>query len=288
MHWASSNVLPTVNISGGSISGEIGKANHAGGKNDVITAVADNDARSDINISGGTFSEAVPGDFCADNFVPVQNGQGSYGVALEGAKVTITLSYAANGDNAGNLPAAESREVSAGSAASFTVSSTVPSRPGYNFKGWSTTAGGTTVECSAGQNLSTDYSMTLYAVWEAKPSVTLTLHYDANGGRRAPADQTVETNSGSGIIVITAAKPYRFGYFFQGWSTSPTGRVQYKPGDDITISQDTTLYAVWARPTDSPRTGDTSNLGLWLALGGISLVAVGAAAFIVIKKGRKK
>ncbi len=41
-------------------------------------------------------------------------------------------------------------------------------------------------------------------------------------------------------------------------------------------------------PGATPITGDSSNLGLWIGLLGASLVAVGAAAFILIKKRKKK
>ena len=41
-------------------------------------------------------------------------------------------------------------------------------------------------------------------------------------------------------------------------------------------------------PGATPITGDSSNLGVWIGLLGASLVAVGAAAFILIKKRKKK
>jgi len=114
----------------------------------------------------------------------------------------------------------------------------------------------------------------------------LSLRFHANGGGNAPGTQTVVTkpDSYSGIIVISDVKPSRSGYYFQGWSTSPDGNVQLRPGNSVTINQDVTLYAVWARPTASPRTGDTSNIGLWIAVAGISVLAIGAVAFVVLKK----
>ena len=42
-------------------------------------------------ISGGTFSVPVPAEYCADGFVPKDNGDGTYGVAEAGASGTIEL-----------------------------------------------------------------------------------------------------------------------------------------------------------------------------------------------------
>lgn len=40
----------------------------------------DSDENSSITVSGGTFDAAVPEEFCAEGFMPVDNGDGTYGV----------------------------------------------------------------------------------------------------------------------------------------------------------------------------------------------------------------
>ena len=40
-------------------------------------------------------------------------------------------------------------------------------------------------------------------------------------------------------------EPTREGYIFCGWSTSSTGDVQYRTNDKITLTGNTTLYAIW-------------------------------------------
>lgn len=78
-------------------------------------------------------------------------------------EVTYTLNY----DTKGGTPtiAADSKTSSTGSA-TFTISSTVPSKDGFNFLGWSTTDGGS-VEYNPGGSFTTSVqSNTLYAVWE--------------------------------------------------------------------------------------------------------------------------
>lgn len=46
-------------------------------------------------------------------------------------------------------------------------------------------------------------------------------------------------------IVLSDMVPERDGYIFKGWSTTPTGTVDYNPGDTYTTDAELNLYAVW-------------------------------------------
>jgi len=74
------------------------------------------------------------------------------------AKYTVT--YNANGGT--GAPANQTKV----HGTNLTLSSTVPTRTGYTFKGWSTSATGNVVY-SAGATYSADNTVTLYAVWQA-------------------------------------------------------------------------------------------------------------------------
>lgn len=72
-----------------------------------------------------------------------------------------------------------------------------------------------------------------------------TLTYNANGGSGAPAAQT-GTGVGSHTFTLSSTKPKRTGYAFLGWSTSSSATsASYAAGGTITVSANTTLYAVW-------------------------------------------
>ena len=67
-----------------------------------------------------------------------------------------------------------------------------------------------------------------------------TLTYNANGGSGAPSSQTGTT------LTISSVIPERDGYSFLGWSFYKSAySASYRSGDRITITSDTTLYAVW-------------------------------------------
>ncbi len=122
---------------------------------------------------------------------------------------------------------------------SISLSSTKPTRSGYTFLGWATSSSATSANYSAGANYSSNADLTLYAVW--KKNTTYTLSYNANGGSGAPTSQTGATS-----YTISSTVPTRFGYTFLGWAKSNSATAAtYKTGDSITLTANTTLYAVW-------------------------------------------
>lgn len=152
---------------------------------------------------------------------------------------TITLSYNANGGS--GVPSEQSVTVyNATTNYKFTISSTKPTRTGYDFLGWSTSANGT-VSYAPGDSITLSTGDTLYAVWLIKE---YTVSYNANGGTGVPSNQikTYGTN-----LTLSSTLPTRSGYRFLGWSTSDTGSVDYTPGATYSANSPITLYAVWER-----------------------------------------
>lgn len=81
--------------------------------------------------------------------------------------VTYTLNYNANGG--AGAPAAQTGSSTTGSY-TFTISSTVPTKTGYTFKGWSTSSSATSASYQPGNTINVTGTTTLYAVWEAAPA----------------------------------------------------------------------------------------------------------------------
>ena len=160
-----------------------------------------------------------------------------YAVWEKNAPITYTVSYNANGGS--GAPAAQIK--TAGTA--LTLSSTKPTRTGYTFKGWATSASGS-VAYQPGSSFTTDANTTLYAVWEKNAPITYTVSYNANGGSGAPAAQIKTAGT---ALTLSSTKPTRTGYTFKGWATSASGSVAYQPGSSFTTDANTTLYAVWEK-----------------------------------------
>ncbi len=75
-----------------------------------------------------------------------------------------------------------------------------------------------------------------------------TVHYDANDngeGTVVPNDQTKIENVN---LTLDSNIQTRTGYTFKGWTTLPDSQIaQYKPGDNYSLDQDITLYAIWEK-----------------------------------------
>ena len=164
--------------------------------------------------------------------------------------VTYTVNYNAN--NGTGAPSATTKTIAATST-TVTLSSTKPTRSGYNFLGWAESASATSAQYQAGASITMQTSSatattarkTLYAVWQKVYTFTLT--YNANGGSGAPSSQSSGTvTTSTHQFTISDTKPTRSGYNFLGWATSSSATTAaYQPNGKITVSANTTLYAVW-------------------------------------------
>lgn len=80
-----------------------------------------------------------------------------------GAKTSYTVSYNANGGLwSGSAPSNQTKWY----GESLALASSVPTRSGYNFLGWGTSADATTPSYQAGDTFTGNYALALYAVWE--------------------------------------------------------------------------------------------------------------------------
>lgn len=107
----------------------------------------------------------------------------------------------------------------------------VPSKDGYNFKGWSKTAGGSVVSVSS---VSITANTTFYAVFE-KIEHTVTFYVDGAVYDR----QTV----GDKQSADAPAAPSKDGYTFEGWAESEDGETVNV--GSVVITSHTSFYAVF-------------------------------------------
>lgn len=162
------------------------------------------------------------------------------------ARSSYTVSYNANGGS--GAPSAQTKW----HGETLNLSSTKPTRDGYEFAGWGTSATDTGVKYAAGGQYTGNASITLYAIWTNVAK--LTINYNANGGSGAPVSQTHLINTTS---KISGAKPTRNNYVFLGWSTSSSATKatyiadgQYT-NNSFTDGATVTLYAVWLKKSPS-------------------------------------
>ena len=144
-----------------------------------------------------------------------------------------TVQYNANGGS--GAPGAQTKYYKT----NLTLSSTVPTRTGFKFMGWSENSSATEPAYQPGGTYTSDKNATLYAVWK---NLEYTLTFNMNGGIGSIAPIYVQDGS---PCTIPATVPTWSGHDFKGWARSKTATAaEYAPGD-IYPGGTATLYAVW-------------------------------------------
>lgn len=202
-----------------------------------------------FNTSGGT-----------SMYIPISGGKD-----LPAPDVAEILNYDANGGT--GAPDSKSKSGPQGSSATFTVSSTTPTRDGYTFKGWNTDPSGNGTAYEAGKTISVAYgsTTTLYAQWEETPGPSpdpggdddkkeTKLEFKPNAGTdtvdNMPSYMTDTPKAGETSVAfpIPTTIPTREGYEFKHWNTKDDDSGDtYERGATINVPVGTTgtLYAIW-------------------------------------------
>lgn len=162
---------------------------------------------------------------------------GTYTLYAVWGPKTYTITYSAGSGVTGvTVPSAGS----ATHGSSYTVSSTTPTRTGYKFDGWTSSAGGSVAAGGTISNVTSN--ITLTAKWIARYTVS----YNGNGHNSGTAPATVTVDSGGSTTA--AANPFtKTGSTFTGWNTAANGSgASYAAGATISnITSNITLYAQW-------------------------------------------
>ena len=196
----------------------------------------------------------------------------------KGDPISYTISYNANGGS--GAPGSQTKT----HGTDLTLSSTKPTRSGYNFSKWTTGKDGSGTSYAPGATYNANASITLYAQWISackwttadacqkanpgytckstgtdgacwdvdKPS-TYTISYNANGGSGAPGSQTKTHGTD---LKLSSTKPTRSGYTFVNWNTKSDGSgTNYASGATYNTNANITLYAIWKTNSSG---GDTT------------------------------
>lgn len=197
-----------------------------------------------VSTSNATYSQAIirPTIFLYKN-VLFESGTGTidnpYKISsgtstnLDDPIPNYTIMYNAN--NGSGAPSSQTKVQNV----DVTLSTTVPTRSGYQFAGWNTSANGSGTSYAAGAVYSENSNVTLYAQWKQ----VFTITYNANSGSGAPSDQSKVQGD---TITLSTNKPTKTGNTFTGWNTSSGGSgTSYAAGATYSADSSITLYAQW-------------------------------------------
>lgn len=146
-----------------------------------------------------------------------------------------TVSFNGNGSTSGQMA-----EMKVKKGEEVTLPANEFTRTDYVFAGWNTQADGSGTGYADKAKASFDDNTVLYAQWAEE----LTITFNANDG------------SGTMNPVKVSADVYELpengftapeGYAFVRWSETAAGEVEYEVGDELEVTDDVTLYAIWAQ-----------------------------------------
>ncbi len=199
-------------------------------------------AATSVTISDGKISSTV-----ADNLKWNISGNATDGYTFYPNGSTSTWLYCTNTNNGVRVGTNDNK--------AFTISSgylynTATSRYVgiYNSSDWrcytssSTNIGGQSFAfykyASGGTTTYTGYTTSCTAPTE------VTVIFNANGGTGTMSDQVVSYNNAT---ALTANAFTRTGYSFAGWATTADGSKTYDDQESVTLTKNTTLYALWTK-----------------------------------------
>lgn len=149
---------------------------------------------------------------------------------------TYTISYNANGGSGAPGPQTKTHGVT------LTLSSTKPTRVGYEFLGWATSPTATSATYSAGGSYTNNGTATLYAVWKVL-SYDITFFNSKDGiNLQEPVVESLEY--GSQVDLTSTRNFIRPGYKFLGWGEAEDS-TNILSEYTVTASNLQSLYSLW-------------------------------------------
>ena len=147
-----------------------------------------------------------------------------------------TIAYDANGGS--NAPTKQVKTHNL----SITVPTTIPTREGWTFQGWSKTKNSKTVDYASGASYTENKARTLYAVWKR----TVTVTFMPNGSSTTQTTRTCEVwNNESNCSITSPAITPTSGFSALGWNTTAGATTSaWTQNTAKNIASSTTYYAI--------------------------------------------
>lgn len=159
----------------------------------------------------------------------------SYGSVTIPARPSYSVSYNANGGS--GAPGSSTKWYDE----TLTLSTTIPTRTGYSFLGWSTSSTATTATYAAGGSYTANAAATLFAVWKAD---TYAVTYNSNGGSGTISSDT--KTYGINLTLSDGSGFTRTNHSLVKWNTASDGSgTDYALGGTYTGNAALNLYAQW-------------------------------------------
>ena len=191
------------------------------------TLVLDGVATATFNGVEGTYSVASDAEYTlnvyvANSYYEVTLNENTFTMNKPMVEITYNYNYEGSTDNT----------VSVNKNIGMTLE--VPTREGYVFKGWMSTADGTASDVA--NEITPEASITYYALWAEK--LVVTINY---GNGLGTATEDVAAGE---VPTLTMETTFKDGYAFEGWYTT-ANREEGTKYEFTPVVENMTVYANW-------------------------------------------
>ena len=227
-HWTADTYTATFNANGGTCSTSSKSVIYGGTYGTLPTPT-----RTGYTFGGWYTSASGGSQVTSSTTVNKDYDHTLYAHWTQDEPSSYTVSFNANGGSCST----SSKSVTYGSTYGTLPT---PTRTGYSFSGWYTSASGGS-QVTSSTTVNKDYDHTLYAHWTQDEPSSYTVSFNANGGSCSTSSKSVTYGSTYG----TLPTPTRTGYSFTGWYTSASGGTQVTSSTTVSLTSNQTLYAHW-------------------------------------------
>ncbi len=162
---------------------------------------------------------------------------------------TFSVTYDGNQNTGGSAPV-DGTSYTTGQQATVLDNTGNLVKTGYTFDGWNTRPDGQGTTYAAGDELTVNTNVTLYAKWK-ESTFTITYYGNGNDGGTVPIDKNTYRSGDEATILGNTGNLSKNGYIFVGWTTLPFDDPDapvYNNGHKLTIPPfNVKMYAKWLR-----------------------------------------
>ena len=127
---------------------------------------------------------------------------------------------------------------------SLTLSLSIPTKDGYTFQGWGSSANDTSVDYASGASYTGNKSITLYAIWKK----TVTITFNGNGATIDKTSATCDMYNADTGCIVTFPTITRSGFTITGFNTSSSATTAtVESGKEASVSSNATYYAITSK-----------------------------------------
>ena len=205
------------------------------------------------------------------------------GITISSPTVNVSIRYSGNGGSGVN--ASNTIAIKQGESATFIVTSSTPSREGYEFQNWNSKSDGSGTSYSSGNSITVSKTTTLYAQW--KPESHIVEYYISEGQPWVVNGQAQTSTKYTDKDISVLGPPTMSNKIFRYWKFKDPSIAETALVEEAASEIDTNLQKIYNAGSSysyNKSGGETYLIAEWRQPGGIVFYENGDFECIELKE----